>query len=44
MSNRMGLEAAVEATVEFLNKAVKPVLVSAPNCVWQRQERHSLIW
>jgi hypothetical protein len=23
----MGLEAAVEATVQFLNKAVKPVLV-----------------
>jgi pyruvate decarboxylase len=30
MSNRMGLEAAVEATVEFLNKAVKPVLVGGP--------------
>ncbi|KAF5747635.1 Pyruvate decarboxylase isozyme 2 [Tripterygium wilfordii] len=25
LSNRMGLEAAVEATVEFLNKAVKPM-------------------
>ncbi|KAF8721410.1 hypothetical protein HU200_023123 [Digitaria exilis] len=30
MSNKMGLEAAVEATVEFLNKAVKPVLVGGP--------------
>ncbi|KAF7054258.1 hypothetical protein CFC21_061963 [Triticum aestivum] len=30
MSNKMGLEAAVEATVEFLNKAVKPVLVAGP--------------
>jgi pyruvate decarboxylase len=30
MSNKMGLEAAVEATVQFLNKAVKPVLVSGP--------------
>ncbi|ESQ40083.1 hypothetical protein EUTSA_v10013008mg [Eutrema salsugineum] len=27
MSNKMGLEAAVEATLEFLNKAVKPVMV-----------------
>uniref|UniRef100_A0A0D9VSX2 pyruvate decarboxylase n=1 Tax=Leersia perrieri TaxID=77586 RepID=A0A0D9VSX2_9ORYZ len=30
LSNKMGLEAAVEATVEFLNKAVKPVLVGGP--------------
>ncbi|EOY07137.1 Thiamine pyrophosphate dependent pyruvate decarboxylase family protein [Theobroma cacao] len=30
MSNKMGLEAAVEATAEFLNKAVKPVLVGGP--------------
>ncbi|KAM0897250.1 hypothetical protein ACQ4PT_022695 [Festuca glaucescens] len=30
MSNKMGLEAAVEATVQFLNKAVKPVLVGGP--------------
>lgn len=30
MSNQMGLEAALEATVEFLNKAVKPVLVGGP--------------
>ncbi|CAL9069921.1 unnamed protein product [Musa banksii] len=30
LSNQMGLEAAVEATVEFLNKAVKPVLVGGP--------------
>lgn len=30
MSNRAGLEAAVEATVAFLNKAVKPVLVAGP--------------
>ncbi|KAL1194074.1 Pyruvate decarboxylase 4 [Cardamine amara subsp. amara] len=27
LSNTMGLEAAVEATLEFLNKAVKPVMV-----------------
>ncbi|CAN8257419.1 unnamed protein product [Cochlearia groenlandica] len=27
LSNKMGLEAAVEATLEFLNKAVKPVMV-----------------
>ncbi|CAH8269718.1 unnamed protein product [Arabidopsis lyrata] len=30
MSNKMGLEAAVEATLEFLNKAVKPVMVGGP--------------
>ncbi|KAK9290550.1 hypothetical protein L1049_008720 [Liquidambar formosana] len=30
LSNQMGLEAAVEATVAFLNKAVKPVLVGGP--------------
>ncbi|XP_017976156.1 PREDICTED: pyruvate decarboxylase 1 [Theobroma cacao] len=30
LSNKMGLEAAVEATAEFLNKAVKPVLVGGP--------------
>ncbi|KAE7995814.1 hypothetical protein FH972_000581 [Carpinus fangiana] len=29
-SNQLGLEAAVEATVEFLHKAVKPVLVGGP--------------
>ncbi|KAL0719784.1 hypothetical protein Bca4012_069108 [Brassica carinata] len=29
-SNKMSLEAAVKATVEFLNKAVKPVLVGGP--------------
>ncbi|KAE9461923.1 hypothetical protein C3L33_06170, partial [Rhododendron williamsianum] len=28
LSNQLGLEAAVEATAEFLNKAVKPVLVA----------------
>ncbi|XP_010277737.1 PREDICTED: pyruvate decarboxylase 1 [Nelumbo nucifera] len=30
VSNKMGLEAAVEATANFLNKAVKPVLVGGP--------------
>lgn len=30
VSNQMVLEAAVEATAEFLNKAVKPVLVAGP--------------
>ncbi|CAI8601020.1 unnamed protein product [Vicia faba] len=30
LSNQMGLEAAVEAAAEFLNKAVKPVLVAGP--------------
>jgi pyruvate decarboxylase len=30
LSNEMGLEAAVEATAEFLNKAVKPVMVGGP--------------
>ncbi|KAL1819135.1 hypothetical protein ACET3Z_014004 [Daucus carota] len=30
LSNKMGLEAAVEATAEFLNKAVKPVLIGGP--------------
>ncbi|URD91545.1 Pyruvate decarboxylase isozyme [Musa troglodytarum] len=30
ISNQMGLEAAVEATAQFLNKAVKPVLVGGP--------------
>lgn len=29
-SNQVGLEAAVEASVEFLNKAVKPVMVGGP--------------
>ncbi|KAG2686049.1 hypothetical protein I3760_10G157600 [Carya illinoinensis] len=29
-SNKMGLEAAVEAAAEFLNKAVKPVLLGGP--------------
>lgn len=29
-SNQLGLEAAVEATAAFLNKAVKPVLVGGP--------------
>ncbi|URE01296.1 Pyruvate decarboxylase isozyme [Musa troglodytarum] len=31
LSNQRGLEAAVEATMEFLNKAVKPVMVGGPN-------------
>ncbi|KAL2234079.1 pyruvate decarboxylase 1-like [Sesamum indicum] len=30
LSNQMGLETAVEAAVEFLNKAVKPVIVGGP--------------
>ncbi|EEF39845.1 pyruvate decarboxylase 1 [Ricinus communis] len=30
VSNQLGLEAAVEATAEFLNKAVKPVIVGGP--------------
>ena len=30
LSNQMGLEAAVEAAAEFLNKSVKPVLVGGP--------------
>ncbi|KAF2306425.1 hypothetical protein GH714_017967 [Hevea brasiliensis] len=30
LSNKLGLEAAVEAAAEFLNKAVKPVLVGGP--------------
>lgn len=30
LSNRMGLAAAVEAAAEFLNKAVKPVMVGGP--------------
>uniref|UniRef100_A0A7N1A290 pyruvate decarboxylase n=1 Tax=Kalanchoe fedtschenkoi TaxID=63787 RepID=A0A7N1A290_KALFE len=30
VSNQMGVEAAVEAAAEFLNKAVKPVLVGGP--------------
>jgi pyruvate decarboxylase len=30
LSNKMGLEAAVEATAELLNKAVKPVMVGGP--------------
>ncbi|AES79534.1 pyruvate decarboxylase [Medicago truncatula] len=35
LSNHMGLEAAVEAAAEFLNKAVKPVLVGGPKLrVW----------
>ncbi|KAM0864283.1 hypothetical protein ACQ4PT_044021 [Festuca glaucescens] len=29
-SNKMGLEAALQATVDFLNKAVKPVMVAGP--------------
>ncbi|XP_059430789.1 pyruvate decarboxylase 2-like [Corylus avellana] len=30
LSNKIGLEAAVEATAAFLNKAVKPVMVGGP--------------
>ncbi|CAI9097272.1 OLC1v1033658C2 [Oldenlandia corymbosa var. corymbosa] len=30
VSNQLGLEAAVEAAAEFLNKAVKPVMVGGP--------------
>ncbi|KAK1324887.1 Pyruvate decarboxylase 1 [Acorus calamus] len=30
LSNRMGLEAAVDAAAEFLNKAVKPVIIAGP--------------
>ncbi|KAJ9545218.1 hypothetical protein OSB04_024925 [Centaurea solstitialis] len=30
LSNQMGLKAAVEAAAEFLNKAVKPVMVGGP--------------
>ncbi|KAK6935708.1 Thiamine pyrophosphate enzyme, C-terminal TPP-binding [Dillenia turbinata] len=30
LSNKLGLEAAVEATVAFLDKAVKPVMVGGP--------------
>nr|AIE47262.1 pyruvate decarboxylase [Hevea brasiliensis] len=30
VSNQLGLEAAVEAAAEFLNKAVKPVIVGGP--------------
>ncbi|KAL9234014.1 hypothetical protein vseg_008936 [Gypsophila vaccaria] len=30
LSNQLGLEAAVDATAEFLNKAVKPVLIGGP--------------
>ncbi|KAL6987852.1 Pyruvate decarboxylase 3 [Sarracenia purpurea var. burkii] len=30
LSNQMGLEAAVKAAAEFLNKAVKPILVGGP--------------
>ncbi|OVA02742.1 Thiamine pyrophosphate enzyme [Macleaya cordata] len=30
LSNSMGLEAAVEAAAEFLNRAVKPVMVAGP--------------
>ncbi|XP_023750267.1 pyruvate decarboxylase 1 [Lactuca sativa] len=30
LSNQMGLEAAIEAAAEFLNKAVKPVMVAGP--------------
>ncbi|GMI74358.1 hypothetical protein like AT5G01320 [Hibiscus trionum] len=30
LSNKMGLEAAVDATVAFLNKAVKPVIIGGP--------------
>ncbi|KAJ0807475.1 putative pyruvate decarboxylase [Helianthus annuus] len=30
LSNEMGLEAAIEAAAEFLNKAVKPVMIGGP--------------
>lgn len=30
MSNQLGLEAAAEATADFLNKAVKPVIIGGP--------------
>ncbi|KAJ4911518.1 Pyruvate decarboxylase 4 [Raphanus sativus] len=37
LSNKMGLEAAVEATLEFLNKAVKPVMVGGVKYEFQMQ-------
>ncbi|KAF3536538.1 hypothetical protein F2Q69_00018243 [Brassica cretica] len=41
LSNKMGLEAAVEATLEFLNKAVKPVMVGG---VKLRMQYGSIGW
>ncbi|GAY34696.1 hypothetical protein CUMW_012800 [Citrus unshiu] len=43
VSNQLGLEAAVEATADFLNKAVKPVLVGGPNIRVTAQEISTMI-
>ncbi|KVI03330.1 Thiamine pyrophosphate enzyme, C-terminal TPP-binding [Cynara cardunculus var. scolymus] len=41
LSNLMGLEAAVDAAAEFLNKAVKPVMVAGPK---MRMQYGSIGW
>ncbi|PON92186.1 Thiamine pyrophosphate enzyme, N-terminal TPP-binding domain containing protein [Trema orientale] len=43
LTNQMGLEAAVEATAEFLNKAVKPVLVGGPKLRVTAQDVSTMI-
>ncbi|QHN81042.1 Pyruvate decarboxylase [Arachis hypogaea] len=39
VSNQQGLEAAVEATAEFLNKAVKPVIVGGPKLRFAKAQK-----
>ncbi|KAL0398501.1 UNVERIFIED_CONTAM: Pyruvate decarboxylase 1 [Sesamum radiatum] len=39
VSNELGLEAAVEAAAEFLNKAVKPVIIGGPKLRVSRAQR-----
>ncbi|KAL0923012.1 hypothetical protein M5K25_007054 [Dendrobium thyrsiflorum] len=43
LSNKMGLECAVAATAEFLNKAVKPVLVGGPKLRVTAQDVSTMI-
>ena len=40
----MGFDAAVEATAEFLNKTVKPVLVGGPKICVPRSARPFSRW
>lgn len=39
VSNQLGLEAAVEATAEFLNKAVKPVIIGGPKLRFSKAQK-----
>ena len=43
-SDQMDLEAAVETTAEFLNNAVKPVLMGGPKILVAKAGRPSSSW